>query len=109
MNLKKHIALVLFTMSAFLISCDKGYTVRFTNYSQHPIDSVIVGDKSLVFTNVEIQTVTDYRSLKKGKYAVECVTKGKNRYYSSITIPSSGGGTRSIQIDGTNTIVVLEE
>jgi hypothetical protein len=109
MNFKKHIALVLFAMSTFLISCDKGYTVRFTNYSQHPIDSLIIGENTLVFSNVEIQTETEYKPIKKGKYAIECVTKSKNRYFSSITIPSSGSGTRSIQIDGTNTVVVLEQ
>lgn len=109
MKPKNYIRLVLLSLTSVLVSCDKGYTVRFTNYSQQPMDSVIVGDKVIVFTNVEIQTVTDYRDIKEGKYAIECVTKAKNRYYSNITIPSTGEGTRSIQIDGTNTIVVLEE
>lgn len=108
MKPKIHIYFLLL-LSIIFVSCDKGYTVRFTNYSQQPIDSVIVGEKVLVFTNVEIQTVTDYKDIKKGKYGIECVTKDKNRYYSSITIPSTGSGTRSIQIDGTNTVVILEQ
>jgi len=109
MNFKKHIALVLFAMSTFLISCDKGYTVRFTNYSQQPVDSLIIGDNEVVFTNIEVQNVTEYKPIKKGNYSIQCVTKSKNRYKSSFNIPSAGEGKKSIQIDGTNTIVVLEQ
>ena len=109
MKAHKYIQLIIVLCTGFLFSCDKGYTVRFTNYSQYPIDSLIVGENAIVFTNIEIQTETEYKPIKKGKYQITCVTKSKSRFYSNIHIPGNGSGNRSIQIDGTNSVVVLEE
>lgn len=110
--MKQHrfqLPLLLLLMVLVFSACDKGYTVRFTNYSLNHMDSVIVAENGVVFTNIEVQTVTSYLPIKKGTYSIECITKGKSKFYSTITIPKNGTGKRSIQIDGTNSIVVLEE
>ena len=109
MKSKRYISGLLLVFAITFVSCDKGYTVRFTNYSLEPIDSVTVANDGVIFTNIEVQTVTNYLPIKKGNYTIQCVTRDKSRFYSTLTIPKSGTGKRSIQIDGTNTIVVLEE
>lgn len=90
-------------------SCDKGYEVRFTNYYIEPMDSVVIGSNKLVMKNIEIMTSTDYNKLAKGKYNIECISHSKKRFSSTINIPSSGSGKRTIQIDGISQIAVLEQ
>lgn len=92
-----------------LASCDKGYEVRFTNYYIEPMDSVIIGDRMIVFTGVELQASTGYKAIGKGKHSIECVSKTKKRFSSEISIPSTGNGKRTVQIDGINQISILEE
>ena len=93
----------------FMSSCSKGYEVRFTNYYIEPMDSVIIGDNAIVFKNIDLESASDYTKLKKGKYHVTCISKMKKKFYSSITIPKSGDGKRSIQIDAVNSISILED
>lgn len=93
----------------FLVSCDKGYQVRVTNYYIEPMDSVIIGSNKVVFRSVALETTTEYNDLSKGKYPVQFVTKSKKRINSSITIPSKGTGKRTIQIDAIEQINVFEE
>jgi hypothetical protein len=45
----------------FISSCDKGYEVRFSNYYIESMDSVVIGDNKLVFTDIELQSSTEYR------------------------------------------------
>ncbi len=102
-------AALLLILIISLASCDKGYDVRITNYSTETMDTVTVGNKTLLFTDVARQTQTSYFHLKKGSYGITCVSKSRKRYTSSITIDKKGSGKRSIQIDGTGAIVVLED
>ena len=92
-----------------LTACDKGYEVRFTNYYIEPMDSVIIGNRMIVFTGVELQASTGYNAIGKGKHSIECVSRTKKRFSSEINIPSTGKGKRTIQIDGINQISILEE
>jgi hypothetical protein len=100
---------VLITLAIFTASCDKGYEVRFTNYYTESMDSVIIGDNKLVFTLVEFKQTTEYRTIKKGKYQITCISKSKKKFYDEMVIPSRGSGKRTIQIDGINQISVLED
>ena len=106
---KTSLFIVLLFAVMLFTGCDRGYDVRFTNYSTEVMDSVIVGNKSLLFTEVDRQSETGYSHLKKGTYGILCVSKSKKRYSSSITIAKKGSGKRSIQIDGTDSITVLED
>lgn len=106
-NFGLNIFLILCVLS--FASCDKGYEVRFTNYYIEPMDSVIIGDRMIVFTAVELQASTGYNAIGKGKHSIQCVSKTKKRFSSEINIPSSGKGKRTIQIDGINQISILEE
>lgn len=92
-----------------LVSCDKGYQVRFTNFYIEPMDSVIVGNNKIVYKDVALETTTDYYKLAKGKYAIRFITKTKKNFYSSISIPSKGTGKRTIQIDGIEQVSIFEE
>lgn len=92
-----------------LVSCDKGYEVRFTNYYIEPMDSVVVGSNKIVYKSVDLETTTDYYKLSKGKYTILFITKTKKKFYSNITIPSKGSGKRTIQIDGIEQVSVFEE
>jgi hypothetical protein len=110
MKALKTLKFIFFGLIGFLLtSCDKGYDIRFTNYYIEPMDSVIVGDNKIVFTAIELQATTGYKEIKKGKYSIECISRTKKKFYSSITIPGKGEGKRTIQIDGVNQISILEE
>lgn len=100
---------ILLLLALFGASCDKGYQVRFVNYYNEPIDSVVVGSNKLVFKAIELQAKSPYYDLSKGKYGILIVSKTKKRFSSSITIPSTGTGKRTIQIDGIEQISILEE
>lgn len=102
-----HISLVL--MCVILVSCDKGYQVRFTNYYIEPIDSVVIGNNKIVFKSIALETSTDYSQISKGSYGIQIITKTKKHFYSSIFISSKGSGKRTIQIDGIEQISILEE
>jgi hypothetical protein len=106
--LKSHLLILILPLLLFA-SCGKGYEVRFTNYYTEPIDSVVIGENKLVLKDVELQDDTDYYALSKGKYNVQIISKTKKRFYTSITIPASGTGKRTIQIDAIEQIYVLEE
>lgn len=106
--------LVCSLISALLItflltSCSKGYEVNFTNYYIEDIDSVIVGNNLLVFTNIETEASTDYRKIQKGDHTVKCISKSKKVIYSVLHIAGSGGGRRNIQIDGITQISITED
>src|ERR1700733_12021389 len=90
----------LFLLVLFLSSCDKSYQVRFTNYYIEEMDSVIVGDKNAVFTNVNLETSSSYTTIKTGNYMVKCVSKSKKKFYSSINFSTNSAEKRSIQLDG---------
>lgn len=91
------------------MSCDKGYELRFTNFYTEPIDSVVVGANQVVFTAVEMKTSTEFKPVKSGDYSVNCVTKSKKRFGTSISIPAKGSGKRTLQVDGLQVFVMLEE
>lgn len=93
----------------FLNSCSKGYEIRCTNYSTEPMDSVIIGNKKIVFVNVPRLGVSHYSSLKSGSYTIELISSSKKHYRSSVSIAKSGSGKRSIQIDGTGAVSILED
>ena len=103
-----HILLVIFSV-LILSSCGKGYQVRFTNYYTESMDSVIIGNNTIVFTNIDEETSSGYKKLKKGNYNIICVTKTKKRFGSTISIPKSGDGKRTIQIDAINNFSILED
>jgi hypothetical protein len=99
----------LIAISIVFSSCGKGYEVRFTNYNTEVIDSLIVGNNVIVFTQVERQATTEYTKITSGDKSIKCITKTKKVYSSSISIPKKGTGKRTIQIDGLNRISVLED
>lgn len=96
-------------LSLWMVSCDKGYDLRFINYYVEPMDSVVIGSSAIVFTNIETQNSSAFMSIKKGKYTVTCISKSKKQFLTEIEIPSKGSGQRSLQMDGLATFVLLEE
>ena len=109
MKISKTFPIILFLMCIVLVSCDKGYQVRFTNYYIEPVDSVVIGNDKIVFKSIDLETSTGYTSLSKGSYGIQIITKSKKRFYTSIFISSKGTGKRTIQIDGIEQISILEE
>lgn len=103
----KILSLLLFFAFVFS-SCGKGYEVRVTNRNIEDMDSVIIGDK-IVFENITRQTTSEYKKLAKGTYRITFVSKTKKRTGSSITIPKTKTGKRTIQIDGQGLILVLKD
>lgn len=92
-----------------LPSCSKGYEVKFTNYYIEPMDSVVIGNNLVVFTNVYQETASDYRKIQKGKHTVKFVSGTKKVFYSVLSVSGSGSGKLNILIDGINQISVLED
>lgn len=106
----KSLVLLYLSLPLFLLSsCKKSHDVRFVNYSTERMDSVIIGNQTLVFTNIERLAQSGYVGIKKGDYAVTCISESKKRYSSSVTIPNNDRSRRSIQIDGTGAISILED
>lgn len=101
--------IILFGGGIIFSSCSKGYEVRVSNYNNEALDSVIIGNNNIVFTQVDKQATTEFRKIKAGTYTIKFITKAKNEYGSSITIPKRDGGKRTIQIDGINAVSILEE
>lgn len=108
-SVKNLFIFILFASGIIFSSCSKGYEVRVSNYNNETLDSVVIGNNTLVFTQVEKQATTEFRKIKAGTYNITFITKTKNEYGSSITIPSKHDGKRTIQIDGVNAISILEE
>ena len=107
-NFKLYYLLLGITL-IFFCSCDKGYEVRFSNFYTEPMDSVVVGDNKVVFTDTELQASTEYRKINKGKYLITCISRSKKKFQSEFTVPNRGSGKRTIQIDGVSQISILEE
>ncbi len=107
--LRTHHSYFILPFLLFLVSCDKGYELRFRNYYIEAMDSVIIGENKLVFTNVAINNSTEFKSISKGTYGVKCISKSKKVFESQIEIPKSGSGKRTVQTDGLGTIDVFEE
>jgi hypothetical protein len=106
-SVRNHIFLLAVVLAA--ASCSKGYEVRFTNYYIEPMDSVIIGNNTVVFKAIELQASTGFSKIERGKYPIRCISKTKKKFSSEITIPSTGKGKRTIQIDGISQISILEE
>src|SRR4051812_42644650 len=109
MQPRPYIFSMLFAALVFLTSCDKGYQVRFANYYVESMDSVVVGNNKLVFKNIARNSTTEYQSISKGKYVVTCISQAKKKFITSLDIPSSGTGKRTVQIDGISQFSVLEQ
>ena len=91
------------------MSCSKGYRVRVANYYYERFDSVIVGDRAVIFTDVSQETVTDYQKITSGKHAVLFVTQGGERFYRIAPLEKGGSGDHTIQIDGLRSVSVLQD
>lgn len=92
-----------------LVSCGKGYELRFANLYNEPMDSVVVGNNKLVFTDIQLQSTTAFESITKGKYSITCISQSKKKFYTSISIPGTGSGKRTVQLDGIEQFSILEE
>ena len=108
--LLKKIFYSISSLAAFvLVSCDKGYDVRVTNYYIETLDSVVIGDRQIVFSNIPPETTTDFKHITRGQHGVIFYTKSKQKFNYSFFISSKGSGKRTIQIDAIKQINVFEE
>lgn len=103
----KYIFPVLFLVA--LTSCDRGYQLRVANYYTEDMDSVVVGNNTLVFKKIPSLATSGFEDIKKGTYNVVFITSKKNKFYSKITIPNHGTGKRTLEIDAIEQIQLLEE
>jgi hypothetical protein len=91
-----------------LVSCGKGYKIRCSNFYTEDLDTVKIG-KDIIFTNIKKYATSDFEKIKRGQYPITFITNKKEFFYSSIFIPGSGGGERTVQIDAAEQISILEE
>ena len=82
-----------------LWSCDKGYQIRFHNLYTESMDSVVVGNNKIVFTNIAPLSATDYTAIARGQYEAKCVSHSKKRFSVSFFVSGKGTGTKTIQVD----------
>jgi hypothetical protein len=99
----------LFLASIIFTGCDKGYEVRCSNYYTEELDSVIIGSQQITFHTIETGITTGFSKIKQGNHAFVIISKSKKKFYSVLSIPKTGTGKRTIQIDGVAAINVLEE
>jgi len=74
-----------------------------------PMDSVIIGDKQVVFTDIETQTTTELKKITKGRHGVTLVSKTKKRFYTYMFVSGKGQGNKTLQIDAIGQVAVLDE
>lgn len=92
-----------------LTSCGKGYQVRVANYYLEKLDSVIIGNRAVIFTGVEAETRTEYRSITSGDHSVKCVMMNGDYFYGVAALPKGGEGSHTIQIDGLKQVTTLKD
>jgi hypothetical protein len=95
-------------VSLALVSCDKGYRLRFANYYPERMDTVLVSNM-LFFSGIEPQKTTDYKPITKGHHDIRCVSKSGKIFTTAMHIPSSGSGDRTLQIDAISQVSILEK
>ena len=100
---------VLSLVCIIFSSCGKGYETRVTNYDNEPLDTVIIGNGVIIFTQIEREATTEYRKITSGDQSIKFITKTKKVYNATISIPKKGTGKRTIQIDGLNNVSILED
>jgi len=105
----KSLVFLFIVCSILFSSCDKGYEVRFTNFYTEAMDSVIIGDPKITFTNIAQETTTPYQKIIRGDHSIRMVTKSKKVFFGVVPIPGSGTGKRTIQVDGIKQISILED
>ena len=95
--------------SIFLFSaCDKGYQIRFLNLYTEAMDSVVVGNKKIIFTNIERGAATSYTGITRGQYSADCVSHSKKRFSVSFFISGKGTGNKTIQVDASGQTQLIE-
>lgn len=109
MALKKIFYFIIFLTTLLFVSCDKGYDVRVTNYYIETLDSVVIGDRQIVFSSILPESTTDFKHITRGQHSVIFYTKSNQKFYYSFFISSKGSGKRTIQIDAIKQINVFEE
>ncbi len=73
------------------------------------MDSVIIGNRQVIFTNVGLGQTTEFKKITRGNHYFTLTTKTKKKFSSSFFISGKGSGNRTIQIDAIKQIFVLEE
>lgn len=104
--MKKSFAPLLLVL--LLSSCDKGYEVRFRSYYLEKVDSVIIGNRAVIFSDIPTYSATEFAKITRGQHAVTIKTETK-QFFSVCPIPGNGEGRRTLQIDAIGQITVLEE
>ncbi len=92
----------------FLTGCDKGYRLRVSNYYTATLDSVIVGERTIVVKDLAPMTSSEYQKIKRGQYFIRLMS-GNKTFTTSIFIPGKGEGNRSVQIDGIEQVSIIEQ
>lgn len=100
--------ILTFLVAFAAASCDKGYRVRFANYYVERIDTVSISGTPF-FSMVETEHVTDFKKITKGDHPVRFVSQGGRVFATSIHIPSTGTGDRTLQVDAISQVSVLEK
>lgn len=102
--------IVCILLSLILFSaCDKGYQIRFNNLYTEKMDSVSVGDKKIIFTDIEPGASTAYTVIARGQYEAKCVSKTKKRFSVSFFVSGKGSGTKTIQVDASGQTQLIEQ
>lgn len=99
--------IVVLLIGAFLFTaCDRGYEIRFSNYSTEIADSVVIGDKKIVYTKIPEMTSSEYQPIKRGNYDISILMRSGKRYYSNTFISGFGTGRLSLQVDAIGQVSV---
>jgi hypothetical protein len=97
---------MLFFGVLFISSCDKGYEIRFSNYSTEIADSVLIGDHKIIYTKIPEMTSSDYQPIKRGHYDISILMRSGKRYYSNTFVSGFGSGKLSLQVDAIGQVSV---
>ena len=96
-------------LGPLVTGCSKGYRVRVSNFYYEKIDSVIVGNRALIFTDLDTGATSAYQHIVSGEHSVQFVVSDGRRFFGLAPLRKGGSGDRTIQIDGLRQVVVLED
>ncbi len=90
----------------FITACDTGYEIRFSNYSTEVADSVVIGNNTIVYTDIPEMTSSAYQPIKRGHYDIRLLMKSGKTYTSNTFISGFGTGKLSLQVDAIGQVSV---
>ncbi len=108
--MRTNLICALILVPLLFTGCKKKYRVSVANYYLLRLDSVVIGNRAVIFTDIAPETRTDYREITSGEHSVRFYPPGEGLFYGTAKLPRNGpGGDHTIQVDGLKQVSVFQD